>query len=212
MNDTKTRILDAAEQLFGKLGFDGTSLRAITAEAGVNLAAVNYHFQSKEALIDAVVARRIGPINAKRLEMLDLAEQERRLTVEVVVEAFLVPALEAGAEFDRFRPLLGRMYSAPDEFIQRVFRKHLADIAGRFLEALEKVLPDLSPEDRLWRVHFMVGTMAHVMAWFHVIPMMTGGLCDPSDTVALGRRMVAFLAAGMRAPAMAQEETEKARY
>ena len=63
--DTKTRILDAAEKLFGKSGFDATSLRDITAEADVNLAAVNYHFQSKESLIDAVIARRIEPVNQK---------------------------------------------------------------------------------------------------------------------------------------------------
>ena len=61
--DTKSRILDAAEKLFGLNGFEATSLRDITAEAQVNLAAVNYHFQSKDSLIDAVIARRIEPVN-----------------------------------------------------------------------------------------------------------------------------------------------------
>src|SRR5207249_7612515 len=70
MNDTKLRILDAAERLFAQQGFD-VSIRAITDEAGVNLAAVNYHFQSKEALLDAIIARRIEPVNKRRLEMLD---------------------------------------------------------------------------------------------------------------------------------------------
>ena len=93
--DTKTRILDATERLMGEHGLD-VPLRAITAEAGVNLAAVNYHFQSKDALIDAMVARRIGPINRRRLEMLDEIESANPsgpLPLEAVLEAFLAPVL-----------------------------------------------------------------------------------------------------------------------
>src|ERR1700748_619927 len=90
--DTKTRILDAAEKLFGENGFDGTSLRDITAEADVNLAAVNYHFQSKDSLIDAVIARRIEPVNRRRIELLDAAGPNP--TVEQVLEAFIAPVME----------------------------------------------------------------------------------------------------------------------
>src|SRR5882724_6771481 len=89
--DTKTRILDAAEKLFGMNGLDATSLRDITAEAQVNLAAVNYHFQSKESLIDAVIERRLGPVNRRRIEMLDAAGPSP--SVEQVVDAFLTPPL-----------------------------------------------------------------------------------------------------------------------
>ena len=94
---TKDRILDAAERLIAKLGFEATSLRAITAEADVNLAAVNYHFQSKEALIRAVISRRIGPVNVKRLAMLDAVEAAHRdgpLPVGPVIEAFVGPVIE----------------------------------------------------------------------------------------------------------------------
>src|SRR6185437_16471905 len=89
--DTKTRILKAAEKLFGLRGFDATSLRDITAEAQVNLAAVNYHFQSKESLIDALIERRILPINQRRFEMLDAAGHPP--SVDQIVEAFLAPML-----------------------------------------------------------------------------------------------------------------------
>ena len=74
--DTKDRILDTAERLFADKGYPATSLRDITNEAGVNLAAVNYHFGSKEALLSAVLDRRIGPVNEKRLELLDAAEAQ----------------------------------------------------------------------------------------------------------------------------------------
>src|SRR5215470_13225201 len=90
--DTKSKILDAAEKLFGIKGFEATSLRDITAEAQVNLAAVNYHFQSKDSLIDAVIARRIEPVNRRRLEMLEAAGPKP--TVEQILTAFLTPVLD----------------------------------------------------------------------------------------------------------------------
>src|SRR5713101_7424555 len=93
--DTKTRILDVAEKLFGDKGFDATSLRDITAEAQVNLAAVNYHFQSKDSLIDAVIGRRMAPLTKRRIEMLD--EAGPNPTLEQVIEAFISPLLEARA-------------------------------------------------------------------------------------------------------------------
>ncbi len=194
--DTKTRILDTAEKLFGQNGFEATSLRDITAEAEVNLAAVNYHFQSKDSLIDAVIQRRIEPINRCRLEMLDLAGPDP--TVEQVVEAFVRPVLEQHTS--AMRTLMGRVLGTPETFIFRVFKKHLAAVAERFGAAIAKAAPDLSAEERTWRFMFMAGAMAQVLAWSHVLPEMTRGVCDPSDRKAVTARMVRFVAAGFRAP------------
>src|ERR1700688_243243 len=94
--DTKTRILDAAEKLFGQNGFDATSLRDITTEADVNLAAVNYHFQSKESLVEATILRCSSPVNDRRLAMLDAAGPKP--TVEQILEAFVGPVLEQDFE------------------------------------------------------------------------------------------------------------------
>src|SRR5581483_10033478 len=113
---TKDRILDAAERLFGARGFEATPLRAITAEAGVNLAAVNYHFQSKEALIRAVIARRIGPVNERRLKLLDAAEAGA-LSVEQVIDAFVRPVIEMrcrGAH--TIGPMIGRIFAEDKAF------------------------------------------------------------------------------------------------
>src|SRR6266852_4816583 len=104
-SDTKTRILDAAEKLIGEKGFEATSLRDITAEAQVNLAAVNYHFQSKDSLIDAVIQRRIEPVNRRRIEMLDTAGPDP--SVEQIIEAFLGPIIER--PMPALVPLLGRI-------------------------------------------------------------------------------------------------------
>jgi AcrR family transcriptional regulator len=194
--DTKTRILDVAEKLFGESGFDATSLRDITAGAHVNLAAVNYHFQSKESLIDAVIGRRFEPINRRRLEMLAAAGPNP--TVEQIVEAFVSPV------FDRdpspILPLMGRTLSTPDQFITRVFKKHLVVVAQKFTEAFSKALPQLSEAERLWRFHFMGGAMAHVLCWSQLLWELTDGVCDPSDRKGVKVRLVRFLTAGFHAP------------
>jgi AcrR family transcriptional regulator len=194
--DTKSKILDVAENLFGNYGFEGTSLRDITAKAQVNLAAVNYHFQTKDSLIDAVIERRIAPVNRRRLEMLDAAGPNP--TVEQIVEAFAAPVMERDPS--PIQALMGRILSNPDQFITRVFKKHLVVVAQRFTDALGQTLPELSPAERLWRMHFMGGAMAHVLCWSHLLGELTGGVCDPTDRKAVTARLVRFLTAGLRAP------------
>src|SRR5437867_413927 len=90
--DTKQRILDSAERLFAQSGFAATSLRSIIADAKVNLAAIHYHYHSKEALFDAVILRRLEPINRERLELLDAYERsaaDGKASLEQILEAFL---------------------------------------------------------------------------------------------------------------------------
>src|SRR5271157_2010543 len=129
--DTKTRILDAAEKLFGEKGFDATSLRDITTEADVNLAAVNYHFQSKESLIEAAILRGAAPVNDRRLAMLEAAGP--KASVEQIVEAFVGPVLE------------------------------------------------LSPAERIWRLHFTAGAMAHTVTRAPLMGDLFGGVLDVKD-------------------------------
>src|ERR1700744_12731 len=123
--NTKDRILDAAERLFARDGFEATSLRAITTEAEVNLAAVNYHFQSKEALVQAVIGRRMGPVNARRLALLDAYEAQsgrHPVSFDKILEAFLRPVVEmVGTHARAFVPLIGRLYTEPGEFAVRLY-------------------------------------------------------------------------------------------
>jgi AcrR family transcriptional regulator len=195
--DTKSRILDSAEKLFGMNGFDATSLRDITTAADVNLAAINYHFQSKDSLIDAIVARRIQPVNKKRFELLEAAGPNP--TVEQILTAFMAPVMQVKA--DAVVPLIGRILSNPELFVERVFHKHLAPVSQRFVEALSKALPELPPSELLWRLHFSVGVVTHIMLWGRIFPKITNGVCDISDREALVERAVTFVAAGFRAPA-----------
>ncbi len=199
---TRVRILDSAERLFAAEGLDAPSLREITSAAGVNLAAVNYHFQSRDSLVDAVLARRVRPINERRLELLDEAlAAPGGPTLEGVLEAFLRPVAEAAARYPDFAPLMGRVHSAPPELIQRMFVAHLAPVAGRFEAAVQAVTPGLSHGERIWRLHFTVGALAHAISWTNVLPALTGGVCDPRRSEALIEELVRFAAAGFRAAA-----------
>lgn len=193
--DTKTRILDAAEKLFGEKGFDGTSLRDITTEADVNLAAVNYHFQSKESLIEAAIMRGAGPVNQKRVAMLDAAGP--KATIEQIVEAFVGPVLEQ--DFEPMAPLMARVLASP-ETMQRVFKHHMESLSRRFAEAVGIALPDLSPAERMWRLHFTAGAMAHTVTRAPVLRDLFGGILDFKDRKLLIARLVKFAAAGFRAP------------
>ncbi len=205
---TKERILDAAEALFAERGFAGASLRLVTAEAGVNLAAVNYHFGSKEALIRAVFERRLGPLNRERLALLDRAERaagDAPPPLERVVEAFIGPAVRMcgdprGATFMR---LVGYTYSQLNEPIGRMFYEQFREVAERFHVALTRVLPRLGPDEVLWRLVFMVGAMAHTMAISERLPTISEGRLDASDVNALITRLTPFVVAGLAAPAPA---------
>src|SRR5436853_6771043 len=121
-HETRTRILDVAEELFMLHGFEGTSMRALTAKAEVNLAAVNYHFGSKDALIEAVFRRRLDPMNAARIAELERLESEaagRALATDAVIRAFVGPSLrlveDAKGGGRNFIRLLGRTYTEPNQ-------------------------------------------------------------------------------------------------
>src|SRR3954447_24578865 len=114
MNDTQGRILDTAERLIGEQGYAATSLRQIINKAGVNLAAVHYHFGSKEELLDAVVMRKAGPVNEARLAALSQVEQEAGdgpLAVEKVLHCFFAPTAEVAGKNPQFVRLMGRVYA-----------------------------------------------------------------------------------------------------
>jgi len=203
--ETKEKILDSAEKLFARDGFPATSLRAITADAGVNLAAVHYHFGSKDALVEAVFTRRLEPLNQERLTLLDAVETSSEATSpEKILEAFVGPPLRllrdekrGGATFMR---LMGRTLTEPSQQVQEIFIRQFREIAGRFTAALKHALPGLPPEEIFWRMHFSIGAMAHTMSDTFRLRLISGGLCDSADVDATIHRLVTFLSAGMQAP------------
>jgi multidrug efflux system outer membrane protein len=207
-NDTKTQILDAAEQAFADLGFDAASLRHIISVAGVNLAAVHYHFGSKDGLMRAVFDRRLGPLNCERLGLLDeiekVAGRRKELPLEPVIEALIGPALRLARDPFKGGPevmrLFGRTIAEPGEEIQKLLHDQFGGVADRFGRALSRACPKLPVAVLHWRLHFTIGAMGHVMCDPTRMKDFTGGMCDPGDTDEVIRQMTAFLAAGFRAP------------
>lgn len=204
--DTKERILDAAERLFAEHGIGATSLRAVTKDAMVNLAAIHYHFGSKEELCRAVLARRVGPVNRKRLALLDeieAAEGERRPALEAILHAFLHPVVDVrrsfGARGAVLSRLIGRLYAEPTELVRPLLEEQFRETAERFVAALERALPALPPQEIRARFQFVVGVLTHMLSGRMQIDALPGGGAEPSDEALLDR-MSAFLAAGLRAP------------
>ena len=208
MKDTKSEILNAAEQLFASRGPNATSLRKVISRAKVNLAAIHYHFGSKESLLQTVLSRRLGPLNAERLALLDKYEHEsgkRAVPLPKILEALVGPALRLSRDSERggavFMRLLGRCVLEPDEKIQMMLNHQFHYLLERFTPALQRALPNLPPVDFFWRIHFLVGSMAHTMADSERLRAISGGLCDPDDTEGTVRQLLTFLNAGLRAKA-----------
>src|SRR5204863_5942872 len=149
MIDTKDKLLKTSELLFAEQGYAATSLRQIITTAGVNLAAVHYHFGSKGELLDAVVMRKAGPVNEARLARLARVEQEaggEPLDVEKVLDSFFAATDEVAARNPQFVRLMGRMHA--EGLMPKIVEKHFQPAAGKFVAALRRSLPDL-PQDEL---------------------------------------------------------------
>lgn len=207
LHETQTRILDAAEELFMQHGFEGASMRMLTGRAGVNLAAINYHFGSKDALIEAVFRRRLDPENAERIAELDRLEKAAGgapLAPSTIIRAFVGTSLRmiqderGGRNFIR---LLGRTYTDPARRIRALIGQLYAPAMARFKEAFARALPELPREELVWRLHFMFGTLSYTLAATDTLELIAG--CKPEDrydAAVLEERLTEFLVAGLLAP------------
>ncbi|MGI3130984.1 TetR family transcriptional regulator [Halopseudomonas pachastrellae] len=215
-SDTVKRILDAAEQLFAEKGFAETSLRLITSKAGVNLAAVNYHFGSKKALIQAVFVRFLDPFVSSLERELDQREQrgDSAQSLETLLEMLVDQALavkpRSGNDLATFMRLLGLAFSQS----QGHLRKYLSEVYGkvfqRYMGLVVGAVPGIPPQELFWRVHFMLGSAAFTMSSMKALRAIAEAeLGEPRPVDSVLRLMVPFLAAGMRADsAVAAQQAE----
>lgn len=210
--ETRERVLDIAEGLFAERGIDAVSIRDITGAADVNLAAINYHFGTKEKLIEAVVERRFVTVSDERLRALDAVEKtagDKPLRLEAVLEAIFRPEIDLAMNRSgggaRFAKLLARCFVEPHPAAEKVIHRDIERLAGRFDVALRRAMPKLSSEEVFWRMHLLMGALHHSLLLLdRKLPL---GLSFRADAETYLERFVAFAAAGFRAalPPMAME-------
>ncbi|HEU4665863.1 MAG TPA: TetR/AcrR family transcriptional regulator [Dokdonella sp.] len=198
---TKERILGVAETLFARHGFAGASLRQVTAAAKVNLAAVNYHFGSKESLIEEVFRRRLDELNRHRLAELAAVQARADHALEDVLDAFIRPALEqsmdsaGGAAFVR---VLARAYAEHDERLRKFLSDNYGHVLRDFAAAFARLLPDLDKEELYWRLDIVAGALTYAMADFGMIKRKSD-VSERSHREQAAQHLVRFAAAGLRA-------------
>jgi len=201
---TREQLLDAAEQLIGDQGVDRASVRSITELANANLAAVSYHFGSKDALVRQVFERRLLPINRERLKLLDeCLDATATLDLESIVRAFVVPPFQVllGERAASFGRCMVRVLADPGPDTRDLLLELFGEVIRRFTPALQLALPDVDPEGIFWRFHFMVGSMVYTLGMGHLVPEYSHGICDASNVEATVERLVRFVTAGMQAEA-----------
>ena len=202
MIDTRQKILDTAERLFGEQGYGATSLRHIIAEAGVNLAAIHYHFGTKEDLLDHLIMRKGGPVNEERVALLDALEaraQGKAVPLEKLLEAFLGPPMRRIGKNPGFAKLMGRMHG--EGLMPLIVERHFQAVVKRFFAALARTLPHLTPGEMALRSQFMIGAMAHILMCKAPDAKAMTGASPPRGSQHVLRELVAFLSGGLRAPA-----------
>lgn len=193
--ETRERLLDVAERLFGERGIPEVSLREITSAADANIAAVNYHFGSKDGLVREVFARRMGPLNVIRVGLLREAE-----TVEEIIRAFVGPTLRLARSHPEFSLLAARYHMETRADCREILESpHFHEMVMLIREGLVRNFPD-APEPALWwGMNFVAGVMLHTWRGGEEMERISNGLVVWDDDETMIERIVTFGAAGLRA-------------
>lgn len=200
---TRNRILSAAEQLFTTRGFAGVTMREVARRAGTNVASAHYHFGSKEGLVIEMLRHRIAPINAERLRLLNdakLQSEGKPLKPIVIFKALLLPIGEAATGSSgpdsRFMQLVGRSFTEPASFLEKVHRRLFRELADIFMVELRRTHPQANEEDLFWNLHFVVATMLGALANHRRLAPFSGGICQDKDVAEMIQRLIVFAAGG----------------
>ena len=201
---TKDRILGAAEQLFAQHGFAGTSLRQVTSRADVNIAAVNYHFGSKENLVNEVFRRRMDEMSAQRLAQLELALASHPGELEPVLSAFVDPALALARDSNgggAFIRVIARAYAEKNDSLRKFLSDQYGHVPRAFAKAIAGCVPALSKEQLYWRLDFLSGALTYAMADFGLIKR-PSSVSEATHRQRAAKALIRFASAGFQAEAI----------
>ena len=200
---TRSDIMRAAEQLFAEKGFRAMTLRDVTREAKVNLAAVNYHFGSKEKLMLAVIRTRFEPINVERLKQLDALIAKHApepVPVPAIFDAMFRPlfqsaSTETGVDYGLIQ-MIGRAITEPADFISTIHKELFTELSLRFIAELQRSCPHLSATAHHYRFFFAISTMIGSIIEQVLLENLSEGTLDPTDFDTLVEELITFTVAG----------------
>nr|WP_209942953.1 TetR/AcrR family transcriptional regulator [Rhizobium halophytocola] len=195
------QILDTAEYLFSRHGLHGVTLKDVAKTIGVHHTLINYYFDDKKKLFDAVFSRRAVVTSERRMKMLDDYEAAcgGKPTVEGALRAFLDTDLDLyieGGEGWRNYAALGAQVANTPEWGAELMDEYFDPVVLRLIDILKKALPDCAPEDIFWSYHFLTGGLMLTLARTGRLDKLSGGLCRSDDFLAAKQRMATFMAAG----------------
>lgn len=196
-------ILDAAERVFARSGYEGAALREIANQAGVAQGLIHYHFDNKATLFEKMLARRSGQINKARAERLALLRAKGALRLEEIIEALFRPTIEAGIELAEdgggFASILVSLANSNDPAAKELAEIYYDPIARDYIAALKEAEPALGQADAVWAYMFAIGVGMTMMARTGRSKRLSEGLCDDGDADAVLARIVPFICGGVRA-------------
>ena len=199
---TKEKILLTAEYLFADQGYDATSIRQIVTDAGVNIAAIHYHFGSKADLFLAVIRYRFEPLQEARLQILNKARLQG-LTVESLVRSFIQPVFDISSKdpskINFIRLMNHRFFSLSKQNQQQAYERFIKVTRDAYVNALRDVLPDSSNSDIYWHFHLMIGVVTSLSSNNNRLSMISEGACEPASPEETCERIVQYLSQSIEA-------------
>ena len=204
--ESQERILDAAEALFARSGFNGVSIKDIAQAAEVDAGLLHYYFSSKAGLYSAVIARRAGEVNVARLAALEAyaAQAGDQPTVDGVVrtyiEATFAFARVGGEGYLNYLTLIAQMNSTPAGLIPGLENTPFDAVVQVLIGLLRKASPASRDADLYWFYHMLSGAISLSWARTGRIDTLSAGLCRSTDFDAIADHMIAVFAHGLDRP------------
>ena len=194
-DQTRSAILAAAERLYADRGFGDVTLRDIVAEANVNLAAVNYHFGSKDELIAELFVTRSLQLNRERLRELRAAEEAGGGVGDIaeILRALVGPTLRGCLGPDTQHSTAARfMIRVNIESVPAIrrIRNREIDHLRKFIAAMKRALPESSAVELYWGLHFALAMAQQTVRDTERLSKLSDGQCDVDDVEAVIARVV----------------------
>ena len=200
------RILDVAEELFGRVGYGGATTRAIASRARLNVGQLHYYFESKRAIFEAVVARHGTEVTERRRQLLQEAQARYPrgiVPLDVLVDALVRPLLMAEPRAGGRRASMqmhARLFTDPDDTASMVRADIYDETNALYVDAIRRALPKIPAKTLYWRYYFMMGAYVWTLLQPGRLEAISQGRCDPADMETAIREIVPFVCAGLAAP------------